>query len=127
MITKFKLFENKDVTLTLYHGTSDIIGNYLIENGWKPRENGSGGNMGNPKYLYVSTNPEDARWFSNEIGEDTIIELENVPLEYIKPDPEDEAGFTMTELLDRIKRTKLPAKFIIIKELDKKYFKKHEK
>ena len=46
MITKFKIFENKNNTITLYHGTSNIVGDYLINNGWKPREKESGGNMG---------------------------------------------------------------------------------
>lgn len=125
MITKFKLFENKSNTLTLYHGTSDIIGDYLIENGWKPRQSSGSGNMGNPKYLYVTTDPEDARWFSNEIGEDTVIEIIDVPIEFLRPDPEDEAGFTMDDLLKR-KVTGLPSKFIITQPLDKNYFKKYE-
>ena len=78
---------------------------------------------GNPRYLYVTTEPEDARWFSNQIGEDTVVEIKDIPLDFLRPDPEDEAGFTMKELLNR---KGLPSKFIIIKELDKKHFRIYE-
>ena len=47
MIKNFYQFnENILQKLTLYHGTSNNTANYLIENGWIPREIGSGGNMG---------------------------------------------------------------------------------
>ena len=124
MIKNFYQFnENILQKLTLYHGTSNNTANYLIENGWIPRKIGSGGNMGNPRYLYVTTEPEDARWFSNQIGEDTVVEIKDIPLDFLRPDPEDEAGFTMKELLNR---KGLPSKFIIIKELDKKHFRIYE-
>ena len=37
--------------------------------------------------------------------------------------PEDEAGFTMKELLDRIDTNGFPAKFILTKPLDNSHFK----
>lgn len=47
----------------------------------------------------------------------------NIPIEYLRPDPEDEAGFTMKELLDRIDTNGFPAKFILTKPLDNSHFK----
>jgi hypothetical protein len=130
MIPKVKTFnqfinENINRKLTLYHGTCKENGDSLIENGWKPRSGGYGGNMGNPNYLYLTSEPEDALWFAEEKGCTSVIEVSNIPLDYLRPDPEDEAGFTMTELLDRIdteKKYKSPAKFILTKPLDNSYF-----
>lgn len=41
-------------------------------------------------------------WFAEEKGCNTVIEIMNIPIDYLRPDPEDEAGFTMKELLNRI-------------------------
>ena len=128
MINKVKSFnqfinENVGRTLTLYHGTCDSNGKNLIENGWKPMSDGYGGNMGNPNYLYLSSEPEDALWFAEEKGCNTVIEIINIPIDYLRPDPEDEAGFTMKKLLDRIDTNGFPSKFILTKPLDKTHFK----
>jgi hypothetical protein len=128
MIDKVKSYEqilNEGVgrVLTLYHGTCGDNGKNLIENGWEPIITGYGGNMGNPNYLYLSSEPEDALWFAEEKGCDTVIEVVNVPIKYLRPDPEDEAGFTMKELLDRINTSGFPAKFVLTKPLDNTHFK----
>ena len=128
MIDKVKSFnqfinENVSRTLTLYHGTCESNGKNLIENGWKPINSGYGGNMGNPNYLYLSSEPEDALWFAEEKGCNTVIEVINIPIDYLRPDPEDEAGFTMKELLDRIDTNGFPVKFILTKPLDNSHFK----
>lgn len=115
--------ENVNRTLTLYHGTCEGNSKNLIDNGWKPINSGYGGNMGNPNYLYLSSEPEDALWFAEENGCNTVIEIMNIPIDYLRPDPEDEAGFTMKELLDRIDTNGFPAKFILIKPLDNTHFK----
>lgn len=115
--------ENKNIKfLTLYHGTCKYNAEHLIKNGWKPSKYNSGGNMGQNKYLYLTTHPEDARWFANEKGCDTIVKIENIPVEYLIPDPEDEAGFTMTELLNKLNKSKLPTKFALTKQLDGEHF-----
>lgn len=123
ILHKLLLEEYKNQTITLYHGTCKENALNLVKNGWKPNNSNIGGNLGNPKYLYTSTDYEDAMWFANEKGCDSVVIIKNVPLEYIKPDPEDEAGFSMDELLDRINNSKSPAKFVIYKELNNIHFK----
>lgn len=108
--------------ITLYHGTRLENGLNLIENGWKPSEGRMGGNIGQPKYLYLTSEPENALWYSNENGGDVIIEINNIPIDYLRPDPEDEAGYTMSDLLERMKRTKLPSNFVLIKPLTSEHF-----
>lgn len=114
--------ENATRTFTLYHGTCSNNGVKLIEHGWEPKNVAYGSNMGNPNYLYLSSEPEDALWFAEEKGCNTVIQVSNIPIDYLRPDPEDEAGFTMIELLDRIDNTSSPAKFILTKPLNKSHF-----
>lgn len=116
-----KFNENIKSTLTLYHGTCEQNSKKLIENGWEPI-NTYGSNMGNPNYLYLSSDPEDALWFAEEKGCNTIIKINNIPIEYLRPDPEDEAGFTMKDLLKTMDNNLLPAKFILTKSLNNKHF-----
>ena len=80
--------------------------------------------MGQNKYLYVTNEIENARWFANENGCDTILKLENVPIESVGVDPEDGIGKNVQDELERSDKTGLPAYLIITKKLDKKYFKK---
>jgi len=124
MIERFIDFilENNTRKLTLYHGTCRENANNLVENGWKPI-NKSGSNMGNPNYLYLSSEPEDALWFAEEKGCNTVVEVKDIPIEFLRPDPEDEAGFTMSDLLNRIDTTGYPAKFALFQSLDNKHFK----
>lgn len=111
--------------LTLYHGTCTGNGKKLTQEGWQPNESYIGSNMGNPKYLYLTSSLEDALWFAQEKGCDTIIEVNNIPLSYLRPDPEDESGYTMEELLRRMEESDLPSKFILTKSLGKEHFKFH--
>lgn len=117
---KTKLNEYRNDTITLYHGTCLINAQNLVQNGWQPNKTTSGSNQGNPSYLYLTTDPEDALWFAEEKGCDSIIIVSDIPLSYLRPDPEDEAGFSMSELLNR--KNGLPSKFILIKELGPKHF-----
>lgn len=121
-----KLFENFNIdnVITLYHGTREHNALSLINNGWTSG-NYTGSNMGNSKYLYLTSEPEDALWFANENGGNVVVEVRDIPLSYLRPDPEDEAGYTMSELLDRIysdNKYKMPAKFILTEPLEKKHF-----
>ena len=116
------LNENFNDTITLYHGTCLSNGENLIQNGWKPINNSYGGNMGNPNYLYLTSEPEDALWFAEEKGCDTVVIVKNVPISFLRPDPEDEAGFSMSDLLNRMNINGLPSKFILTKELKSNHF-----
>ncbi len=117
-----KIEESYKNTITLYHGTCEANAQELVTNGFTPRDGFTGGNMGQSNLLYTSSNVEDALWFAEEKGCSTVVKIENVPLDYIKPDPEDEAGFTMKELLDRINNTPFPAKFAIYMPLSAHHF-----
>jgi len=123
-VKNFKQFVNEslDNTITLYHGTCLTNGENLTENGWKPINKSYGGNMGNPNYLYLTSESEDALWFAEENGCNTIIVVKNIPISFLRPDPEDEAGFTMNDLLGRMNGDGLPSKFILTKELDSIHF-----
>lgn len=118
MIKSFSQFKNK---ITLYHGTCQENALEIINNGWKPI-NKYGNNMGNPNYLYLSSDTEDALWFAQQKGCNSIVKVSNIPIKYLKPDPEDEAGFTMEQLLYRITNTQIPAKFILTEPLNKSFF-----
>ena len=123
MIQKFDqfLFETLNRKLTLYHGTCKENADNLFENGWKP-SNRIGSNMGQGQYLYLSSEPEDALWFAQEKGCDTVVEVKDILIELLRPDPEDEAGFSMNDLLRRIDETGFPAKFALHQELNSQYF-----
>jgi len=112
-----------DKFLTLYHGTRYENALNLINNGWQPNKGYQGANMGQSKYLYLTTEKENALWFAEENGGNTIVEINNIPLDYLLPDPEDEAGYTMNDLLERIKTTGFPANFVLFKPLNKSHFK----
>ncbi len=117
------LVENID-KLTLYHGTSSEYAQLLVTNGWQPNKICMGGNCGNPKYLYLTSDIEDARWYSNEKGDDTIIKVINIPIDYLRADPDDERGYNMNDLLQRIsKKSLMPSKFILTVSLTKEHFK----
>jgi hypothetical protein len=118
----FKYNNTTKKTLTLYHGTTENNAKNLLNNGWQPNSNSQGSNMGNSKYLYLTSLPEDALWFADENGGNVVMKIKNIPLSYLQPDPDDESGYTMEELLDRMNRTELPSKFILTKALSKNYF-----
>ena len=119
----FKFWESKTANnkLTLYHGTCLDNAKNLINNGWEPNIVGSGANMGNPNYLYLTDFPENAEWFANEKGCSTIIKVSNIPIEYLRADPEDFSGYTTDEVLNMMGGG-MPVSFILTKKLDKSYF-----
>lgn len=121
---RIKLFEEYSSikTLDLFHGTCMHNAERMIEFGWKANSVSAGANQGQTRYLYLSSGIEDARWFAEEKGCDVVIKISNIPIDYLKPDPEDEAGFTMDDLLSRIDRGVIPSKFVLIKDLPKENF-----
>jgi len=84
--------------VTLYHGTSASSAAAMIENGWAPNSGFVGGNAGQTRYLYLTNEPENARWFANEKGEDTILKVV-VPISSLIVDPEDGIEDTVSEEL----------------------------
>lgn len=124
-----KLYENKNNTITLFHGTSENNANLLINNGWKPNNISSGGNMGQTRYLYLTTHKEDALWFAEESGNNTIVKVKDIPIDYLKFDPEDGDGDLFDNNINiAIKKInngyQLPIKFVLKNELSKEHFNK---
>lgn len=113
--------------LTLYHGTCEDDTQKLLAEGWKPSQQASGANQGNPKYLYLSTEPADALWFAEEKGCNVVLVVKNIPLNYLEVDPEDGVGSTVVEELAISQRTGLPAKLVLTQPLPAKYFERYFK
>jgi len=116
-----RLIETNDFIPVLYHGTCIENAKSLIKNGWSPRSGSMGGNMGQSKYLYLTTDPEDAMWFANEKGCDTVISLHNVPKNFLIVDPEDGTYDTVDEELNS--KHGFPGKVALTKYLGSEHFK----
>ncbi len=86
-------------TITLYHGTCPANAKELRTNGWEPNSGVMGGNMGQKRYLYLTTDPEDAMWFANERGCDTVMKV-TVPRNALIVDPEDGIADTVEDELN---------------------------
>ncbi len=78
--------EASKATYTLFHGTCSDV---LTKTGWSPGSGQQGGNMGQTRYLYLTSAPEDALWFAEEKGCSTVLVVRDVPAEYLIVDPED--------------------------------------
>lgn len=123
-----KLYEDFTDSITLYHGTCLGNAEQLIKDGWKPYSGGVGGNMGQNKYLYVTSGIEDALWFAEEKGCNTIVEIKNIPINFLKFDPEDGCAdlydYSITTALNKLKNGyDSPIKFVITQELSAEKFK----
>ena len=70
-----RLIEGTGVAPVLYHGTCPDNAASLVQNGWTPRSGSQGGNMGQTRYLYLTTGREDALWFADQKGCDTVVVL----------------------------------------------------
>lgn len=105
---------------TLYHGTCEEQAAALLQNGWQPNRSSRGGNMGQPRFLYLSTGFEDALWFAQEKGCDSVLEVGNVPLDHLQVDPEDGTGDTLDQELNLSHG--LPGKVVLIRPLGPEHF-----
>lgn len=85
--------------IVLYHGTSVGSAESLLKHGWTPNSGFTGGNGGQTRYLYLTNEPENARWFANEKGEDTVLKV-LVPISSLIVDPEDGIEDTVLEELN---------------------------
>jgi hypothetical protein len=117
-----KIVEVMSPGLTLYHGTTPDAAKALIERGWQPNQWGPGGNMGQARYLYLTTGVEDAEWFANEKGSRTVVEVMNVPIPYLIPDPEDGMEGTIEAELASASRIGFPAKLALVRPLGPEHF-----
>ena len=106
-------------SVTLYHGTCEDSANSLVKNGWSPNSGGIGGNVGQSKYLYLTTEPEDALWFAEEKGCDSIVQV-HAPLDALLVDPEDGTGKTVEEEIHN--SLGLPGKVVLTKPLPAQNF-----
>jgi hypothetical protein len=95
------LHEATKTVAILYHGTCPESAASLIQNGWTPRtgRQSLSANMGQPRYLYLSTGREDALWFAEQRGCDAVVEVHDVPFDYLIVDPEDGSSDTLEDEL----------------------------
>ena len=107
-------------TVTLYHGTCPESAKNFLANGWQPRTTGAGANMGQSQYLYLTTEPDDALWFAQEKGCNTVLKVSNVPMSILKVDPEDGVGDTVYDELNS--SSGAPGKVVAIRPLGKEHF-----
>lgn len=108
-------------TVTLYHGTTPESAEALLENGWQPSKNPSGGSCGQTRYLYLSTGYEDALWFAQEKGSDIVLEIADVDLEWLQVDPEDGTYDTVEEEIRQV-GSGFPGKVVLFKPLEAGHF-----
>ncbi len=97
--------------ITLFHGTTKESAEMLMKTGWVPNSGRITANMGNRKYFYLTSDPEDALWFANEVGDETVLMVSNIPISGLYPDPDDSSGYSLEELLKSM--YKHPSKFIV--------------
>ena len=72
----------------LYHGTTKDTAVHLSKTGWKTGDSIVGANAGNPRLLYLTTTIDNARWYAEENGGDTVIRVKLNTKDLIF-DPED--------------------------------------
>lgn len=110
----------------MYHGTTPPSAKILVEGGWSPFDSKTNPNGGSGRYLYLTSDPKDAEWFARQNGSDIVLEVSEIPLNFLLPDPEDEAGFTFEELFVRLLNRRLPSKFVLNKPLSFSHFSYYE-
>lgn len=86
-------------TITLYHGTTRECADRILSEGWAPRSGSMGGQCGNPRYLYLTNVWENALWYAEEKGCDTVLQIE-VPASSLIVDPEDGIADTVEDELN---------------------------
>jgi hypothetical protein len=109
----------RDVSI-LYHGTCPKNAASLVRDGWTPRSGSQGGNMGQTRYLYLTTDREDALWFAQEKGCDTVVEIHDVPVDHLIVDPEDGSSDTLDNEINSVHG--LPGKVALTKPLPAVHF-----
>jgi len=113
--------ENKTVPV-LYHGTCEENALSIVKNGWQPKSGTRGANMGQTRFLYLSTGYEDALWFANEKGCNTVLRVKNVPYDFLIVDPEDGIRHTVEDELNCPSKSGYPGKVALTKTLSANHF-----
>lgn len=108
------------ITTTLYHGTTPENAESLLSEGWTPSSGHVGRNCDQARFLYLSTAYDDALWFANEKGSDTVLALVDVPLHLLEVDPEDGTYDTVDEELEE--KGGLPGKVVLTGALSTDHF-----
>lgn len=98
--------------IRVWHGTSAESAIILCRDGWAPHSGPRGSQCGNPALLYVTTHPEDARWFADQKDLGTVLEL-LIERSSLRVDPEDGVGETVAEELEASARFGVPAKLAV--------------
>ncbi len=112
---------NKEETFTMYHGTSVEGEKMLLSNGWKPNQVSSGGQQGNPSYLYVASNPEGAEWYAADKGNGgSVLVIKNIPKSFLGIDPEDHMYTNLDKELEN------NSQFTIRKPLSAEHFSRYD-
>ena len=117
-MSKYHKWSNR--TVTLYHGTTDDAAKALLDQGWEPNKWSGGGQRGQTQYLYLTNVPENAQWYAEEKGSDTIVTVKDVPVEYLAVDPEDGIAETVAEELSS--RLGLPGNVVLTQALPASQF-----
>jgi hypothetical protein len=108
--------------MILYHGTSRRSADRLIESGWFPNSWGSGGQCGDPRYLYLTNHPEFADSYAMEKEEGVVIEVE-VPDDCLRVDPDDGVYDTVAEELSM--KNGIPGSVVATRPLPATAFRYH--
>lgn len=120
------LIENENVPAVipvLYHGTCPDNAESLINKGWQPRSGTRGGNFGQTRFLYLTTGKENALWYAGEKGCDSLVAVENIPLDYLDVDPEDGTWENVEEEIRRSAANGSPGCLVLKKPLPAEHFK----
>jgi hypothetical protein len=104
----------------LYHGACADSAKVITRIGWTPRSGSVGGNQGQSRYLYLSTGFEDALWFAQQKGCSTVVEVRDVPFDYLIVDPEDGSYDSLADELAG--HHGLPGKVALVKPLPASHF-----
>jgi hypothetical protein len=108
--------------MILYHGTSRTSAALLIERGWSPNSWSSGGQCGDPRYLYLTNDPENGAWYAEEKEDGVVIEVE-VPDDCLRVDPDDGTYDTVAEELSM--KNGIPGSVVATKPLPAAAFRYH--
>lgn len=80
--------------VTLFHGTSAESAEALLRDGWQPLSSPAGNQMGRRNLLYLTTTAENAAWYAEQKGSDTVLEV-TLELDDLVVDPEDGTADTV--------------------------------
>lgn len=114
------IVEQVGASLVLYHGTCEASANALVNNGWVPNSGTTGSNMGQSRFLYLTTGREDALWFAEQKGCYSIVEVRDIPMSFLRVDPEDGMADSVHEEINNLYG--LPGKLVLTRALGAEHF-----